>query len=74
MTGSPVVTLRLPPPLKQWLDEYTAGTGISRTDVLRDILEAARDHRLVVLDAPAQSVINNGSVPEYPVAICQNPR
>jgi len=74
MTGSPVVTLRLPPPLNQWLDDYITSTGIRRTDVLRDLLEAIRDHRLVILTEPAISLINDGSVPEYPVSICHDPR
>jgi hypothetical protein len=74
MAGSPIVTLRLPPPLKHWFDQYIKSTGLRPTDVLRDFLEAARDHRLVVLDAPMQSVINDGSVPECPVSICLNPR
>jgi len=60
--------------LKQWLDDYMTSTGLGRTDVLRDLLEAARDHRLVVLEEPAVTVINDGSVPEHPVSICHNPR
>ena len=74
MSGSPVVTLRLPLPLYKWFKEYTAGTGIRPTYVLRDLIEAIRDNRLVLLAEAPPRLINDGSVPESPVAICLTPR
>jgi len=74
MTGSPIATLRLSKPLQQWFDAYIEQVGLSRTELLRDLLEAVRDHRLIILDKPLPLLINDGSVPECPVSICPDPR
>lgn len=71
--GNPVITLRLDRDTASWLDRFVEETGENRTDVLRGLVQALRERRVLVAREPLPSLINDGSLPEIPVMVCLNP-
>lgn len=71
---NPITPFRLEPDLAQWAADYADGLGMSRTAVVRDLLQALRERRLVVVSEAAPHVVNDGSDPRNPVFVCHTPK
>ena len=72
MVGSPIVTVRLPKGLSAWFDAYKKQVGVGNTEIIRGLIEAISDHRLLVLAEPCPALINDGTHPDSPVQVCLN--
>ena len=71
---TPITTLRLDPALAKWAKKFARDQGVSRSDLIRDLLWALRERRLVVVPEPLPHLVNDGSDPRFPVSICHNPK
>lgn len=73
MSETPIVTMRLNPDLSSWVTEYAKNLSMDRSALVRELLDALRDRRLVVFASAAPHSVNNGSDPAYPVLVCHKP-
>jgi len=64
-----MVTLRLPESFKHWFDQYLKEVGLTRTEVLRELLEALSEHRLIVLTKSKAPLIFDGRDPAFALQI-----
>ncbi len=70
MSETPVITLRLGE-LATWATKHAKKNGVTRTGLIRGLLQALRERRLVILSAPVSFTPNDGTT--QPVLVCLNP-
>ncbi len=80
------VTMRMSPELAQWLSEYAVQFPLNpdstdeppipldRSALIRELLEALKQRRLVILPEPVSYVPNVGDNIFDPVLVCLNPK
>lgn len=74
MGDTPIITMRLSPDLSSWVSEYAKNLGTDRSTLVRELLVALRERRLVALASSAPFDINDGSDPAWPVLVCHQPK
>lgn len=80
--SSQMIPMRLSPELANWAAEFAAeatwlptyGKKTTRTGLVRELLQAVRDRRVIIASEPAPHLINDGSDPAMPVLVCPNPK